>query len=320
MMTIAEAQLTKVADFLKTGKSNLTTRSGYPMFQDCDCDEFRVVGNKIFLGDQRSDSMPAAILIPSRRKGRKFELMNNADNTDCFVYSPETISMSFICLLRLATETVLPSVEAGSLLGDRQSRRGMKLFFESCKLLDATTDETRKGKKTDPAPTGFTWVDGRWHRPSTVLVLVDTGKRKFHALIGQDDDQYFGVELAGKPKTVTEAYRDLMPPDVQKAKFVYRQGEWFFIPVKKQDFPKEPYAVDDSSKLILPREDEQSNPHWLQYGARLDKDGNMWFYQPYKGTREVVFHDQHQALRVPQGYYRVYRNTAVRSVSVEGVD
>lgn len=62
----------------------------------------------------------------------------------------------------------------------------------------------------------------------------------------------FLVNLPKACKTISEAYEMLKPPEVKKAeragKAVLRQGEWFFIPVKK---PKEVKSKYNENEMLL---------------------------------------------------------------------
>ena len=61
-------------------------------------------------------------------------------------------------------------------------------------------------------------------------------------------------------------------------------------------------------------DDPDSNFHYLIGGEiRVSKDGKVYFRGGY------VEHDQHRALNL-RTWHTFYKNTAVRSVSVEGVD
>lgn len=202
-------------------------------------------------------------------------------------------------------------------------------LFQTFDIIDYTLDENRTLSRQeideleeDPLmainpPTGFTLVGDdhvtwKWHRPSSVL-FYDKTKRKTY-LLGQDDDQYFGCELAGNPKTVQEAFEDLTPKEVKKRKYK-RQGEWFGIELtdkESKDVVSYTETTDDNLELVLPLE-EGGNPHHLSAASIGLYKGNMAFLDP------VLDHEQHFKTSF-NGWTVFYENTAVRSVSVEGVD
>lgn len=193
-----------------------------------------------------------------------------------------------------------------------------KLATKELQLVDYTLDETKKltanekKKKRPIPPTGFTKVGDKWHRSGTVL-LYDT-KNKFSILVGQDEGTYFGCQLADNPKTVEKAFLSLMPAKIRNLEGVLRQGEWFAVPIDEKNIPK----VTDCilfDIIVLPIDDENSNYHRVESGAygRIGKDGTIYADSP------SVYHDEHQTLYC-EGWVYFVKNTAVRSVSVDGVD
>jgi len=180
-------------------------------------------------------------------------------------------------------------------------------------------------------PSGFTLIlqSGRYvfHQSATVVVRDNDYETPVYFLLGQDEETYFGCELTGKPQTVQEAFDDLVP-DEAKVPGTLRQGEWFAVPVKTKDVPKEEDCFaffDDSSgswnrdgdfNLFLPRQDPLSNKHYVGASGegRISPEGVF-----AKGA--TLRHDEHEDLGGDiNTWYTFYRNTAVRSVSVGGVD
>jgi hypothetical protein len=189
------------------------------------------------------------------------------------------------------------------------------------KPLTAEQKELKKSKKF-VAPSGWTVINNTLHRSATVLFKNhETGA---HYLVGQDEGTYFGCELKGTPRTIADAFQDLTPPEANVVG-VIRQGEWFMVPVDKSEVPtlEECIAVfDDESSgwsreanLALPVDDPNSNRHRLgAIDGRISAKG-VFALEP------TLFHEEHEQVDGKcRTWYTFYRNTAVRSVSVEGVD
>lgn len=202
------------------------------------------------------------------------------------------------------------------------------------RLLDYTVEETiaftakekilagdaKKAKQLKSPRLGFSRVGHRWHRASSVL-LHDTKTNKFF-VFGQDEGSYFGCELPKAAKTVQGAFDTLVPDAVREVPFV-RQGEWFFVPVDDKDVPATKdcalqfetgngYPVEDA--VFMPLETADSNRHHVCVAEGRVGPGGVVYVRD--GTAD---HDEHESV-VLTGWYAVYRNTAVRSVSQEGVD
>lgn len=157
------------------------------------------------------------------------------------------------------------------------------------------------------------------HKAGTVLIKYN----KTYFIMGFDDGQYFGCELpkvtaATAPKTIEEGLKLLQPKEVTKSNFIGRQGEWFMIkseiPVKDVPLNKRFSMCDDSyASCILPKDSMRSNDHAINADWFTLLDGDLHWYNV------VVFHDQHEEMK-SYGLVRFIKNTAVRSVSVNGVD
>lgn len=151
----------------------------------------------------------------------------------------------------------------------------------------------------------------RWHCTGTV-VLRDGD---MHILMGRDDDTYFGCELPEACSSVAEAIKCLTPVAAHQSSY-FRQGEWFMVPVNKDDVP----ALQDRvltfySEGVLPLDHPDSNEHTIctQEEGCVGKDGTVYVLN---GTLK---HEDHADLET-KGWYSIHRNTAVRSFSQEGVD
>lgn len=150
-----------------------------------------------------------------------------------------------------------------------------------------------------------------WHKASHLL--FQHGNKYY--LCGQDEGQYFGVELPEKVKTVEDAILSLMPKAIRNVRDVERQGEWFFVPVSKSEcltISDETHCM--AEHLILPFE-KGGNSHNITGGEIfISSTGKVYLSSCY------VCHDQHEELNLDAHWYTPIKNTAVRSVSQEGVD
>lgn len=166
---------------------------------------------------------------------------------------------------------------------------------------------------------GFTLINGpngkRYHRPSTVLIK-DTRKNGKSYILGQDEDTYFGCELPTHPRNVEGALKSLAPKSIRnKLDTIKRQGEWYVVPVNKNQVPKiENCIVTSSDEIALPIMDADSNRHMIDSrDIRVDKNGNIF---AHNGS---IVHDQHVDIKYT-GWHKFIQNTALRSFSEEGVD
>lgn len=200
------------------------------------------------------------------------------------------------------------------------------------KVLDVRPDETiemtakelkeyeRKGldykyvPKYHPPQAGFTVVyPGKWHRPATLLVYHSESRRTI--IFGQDEGSYFGCEVPGYPKTISDAFEALIPKELRGRKDLRRQGEWFFAPISKKAVPPvEKSLVTYVESFCLPVENEDSKSHVVDCSKmRLTKDGRIYVCDP------AVSHEDHDTLDL-EGWYTVHRNLAKQSFSEQGVD
>lgn len=173
------------------------------------------------------------------------------------------------------------------------------------------------------AEAGWTLLGGSspgWHRPSTVLLQNAINQKCY--ITGQDEGTYFGCELPHPCKTVQEAYEMLIPPEVKGKKY-RRQGEWFILPVSRENLPKfDQIAVEIRGGTTLPRENENSGLHNLERSPTttgwipniiVDKKGTFY------AENCTLNHPDHLPVYIT-GWVSFHRNTAVRSVSIEGMD
>lgn len=165
-----------------------------------------------------------------------------------------------------------------------------------------------------PPDKSYTIVDNVdtviWHKPASVVV-TDTDTKQCY-LFGQDEGQYFGVELPVSVSSVKEAFEVLVPKEAKGTDY-HRQGEWFLVPVSAKDVPDEKDCIITIEEYFnLPRENPDSLFHVVTSHETRILD------QIYSRNPNVT-HDEHHDLCL-KGWYTFHRNTAIRSVSVDGVD
>jgi hypothetical protein len=137
------------------------------------------------------------------------------------------------------------------------------------------------------------------------------GDRYF--VCGMDEGSYFVSELPKPAKTIGKAFRILKPHAVQEAEKkgieVKRQGEWFFIPQKKEDLPY--HKVKDELK-------SHSLPHHPDSAAhtvtRIFKGKGRIF------TKGFVRHSRHEhkPLNLGDQFHIAVKNTAIGNWSAQG--
>jgi hypothetical protein len=171
--------------------------------------------------------------------------------------------------------------------------------------------------KLKPPHPGYSLVGGDWHRSGGCL-FKDNQTSKCY-LFGQDDGTYFGCELSKTVATINEAFDSLIPDEV-RGKSYSRQGEWFIIEVSEKKLPRKEDRVANfkagttSEVVYLPVESEESNPHYINCTEGFAAtNGQIYACHPR------LLHADHPTV-TKDGWCTFYRNTAVRSVSQEGVD
>lgn len=263
-------------------------------------------------GEQCGVLVPATFLAKDTREkvgATRRLVIAGADGGDNFIIrssvGPTMIpSISFNCL--------------GELLG-RGSDGRMAMTKGRIVVLDFLPDERREltpkqkrmtnteRRKLQSPTAGFVLVGQSWHRSATVL--VKNAKTETRFLLGSDEGQYFGVELKGQPNTVDEAFLDLTP-EAARVAGTKRQGEWYAVPVEEAEVPESVGVIED---MVLKKDDPESNNHNLS--AYVIRIGNGVVF----AKNWELQHSQHVTLTA-KGWVKFLRNTAVRSVSEEGVD
>jgi hypothetical protein len=342
-----KSEFIHIDDFLETGKSNHLYK-GNPIFRDDEHGLYMLKdGFVYFLGvwqsksysaysppspsgweiDRHDDDEVVGVMIPGLYQGDAYFLLSNADNEEGEIDSKTEAmcSVSFQCLKRL----IFPNRKVDP---DAPAKDAMKIAISGeLEILDFVPDTSIKSTasvramwrdkgtqyiraNTESPAVGFTFLGGEWHRSATLVVRHN---EKTY-LLGQDEDTYFGCELQGSPETVQDAFTDLMPKSARNAKGVLRQGEWFAIPANK--VPALETCIAEFRTLDLPRPDGPESAVHRFTGCdagRIGRDGSIYV----SGGTLCHMNDDHEDLFIPKGEWRqIARNTAVRSVSVDGVD
>lgn len=260
------------------------------------------------------------------------------------------ISISFECLRRL----VCPVREHKSKSAHQKALEWVarRLADDTLHIEDATPDARvpRTGatsfaeREKCPGP-GFTWLVnsglnpaklGYWHRPAMALIADRRTENSY--LMGRDDNQYFGVQLPYHVASVEDAAQLLKPDAViqaeEEGRGVVRQGEWFVVQEPLSCFIEQLEETADrfaarrapsrlnaftqkAPELILPKQDPNSSDHVVTATHFfLNEDGAQCAYNG------VLTHsnDDHPPVRFSCTVVSFHENTALRSVSVEGVD
>lgn len=260
------------------------------------------------------DQGSCGVLLEGRAKKQKVILITDGDdggdNAAIVKDSSLLITVSYDCLSRL-TGIAKYNIESAIARGEI-----VLVDYSPDEEKNLTAAEKKEIKKSTPnlkPPIGFSLHYNKWHRACTAL-FEHKGKSY---LIGQDEGTYFGCELVDNPKTIPAAYKSLTPLEARK-KGVLRQGEWFAVPVPASKVPKEVDCFAVSMECVtMPLDHPDANTHTLTgSGEILFAPSGMFV----RGGRTLE-HDEHYALVLPKDkWYTFVKNTAVRSVSVDGVD
>lgn len=353
---LKQSQVTTIDEYLETGKSEHTAH-GHPILQDDDYCLLVVQHGVVYqIGDLEPDgdndvrcsfarlrsrlcdesgSRMLAAIVPARKNRSEFMLVRDGDEFNGGVCVNKKVSMttlSFQCLAEL-----LPDAR-GAEHAARQVGAG------KVSIVDCTADEIRpisaalkekikalKKKKVKnisdsirPPEAGMTLMlsgkNPHWHRSATVLLT--NGKQTY--LIGQDEGTYFGCELQDNPETIKGAYTSLTPPEARKAG-VKRQGEWFAVPVPSGKVPLDKDCLatcpDAGDQIVLPRQTMNDNMHTLRPLIGEPRGEVRIHASGVFATGCDLHHEEHDTVFLPKNrWYTFVRNTAVRSVSQEGVD
>lgn len=256
---------------------------------------FEVRKNCIFYDDF---STPVGIIVNKT-------VLVNADESEVsgYLYGYEDyVSISFRCMMRL--------------IFDKEDLKGFIKAVNKgeIKIEDMTADKFISGSKKKNPGKGYTYLQHikGWHISATVVFSYKT--RYF--ILGQDEGQYFGCELADECHTISQAYTSLIPKELRRTKNLMRQGEWFAYETKKK-IPTVDICLAIFSKIVLPKEKDGASHEICCNEGYIGLDGeifakNFSMYHP-NGEHEDLSSGNNK-------FYNFRRNTALKSVSVEGVD
>ena len=300
------------------------------------CHENILYVNEHPYGHKLSD--PVAIILPYKLPGIKepeyFHLLVNGDMEDSkgnFVITGAEVlegvyefpTISFQCLNQLAwcKETTIVAIANGTLeVIDFVPDNIKKINEKQAKILRIWRRKKNPGVFPLKTPRGYTWIsrigilgNGVWHQAASVLIYDHRNKKSY--LMGQDEDAYFGTELPSDAGSVQEAFELLVPDEAKNKIGVLRQGEWFAVPIPKCKVPQkledQIVELDYSQSCYLPHKE---NPHQLSADELIiGKDGGVY------ARNFMLIHDEHADLEAV-GWFTFHRNSAVRSVSVDGMD
>lgn len=172
-----------------------------------------------------------------------------------------------------------------------------------------------------------------WHKPASLLFSFEDQTY----LIGQDEGTFFGCEVEDNPRTITQAYKSLIPEEIRNCRNLIRQGEWFLKRINKSERPTLEEVKAFGMEVILPIDDVNSNTHTIRGFSFITEDGIYVstccqnYLQSFGGDFMNIRleHDEHEPIIIEcvdtdgnyvDKWFKIYKNTAVRSVSVEGVD
>jgi hypothetical protein len=288
----------------------------------------------------------SGVIVPSTVTGQEFMLLINGDGDGEYVVEPKAAelatTLSFDCIAELLSPRGHKVLIGLSRLRE-YNKAARQVAERKLRVVAVTSDETRqlaaaaKSQLSEllkkripwnkarleikPPEAGLTLVGGtlnaaKWHRSATILLT--NGTKTF--LIGQDEGTYFGCELGDNPKSVKAAYESLMPAAARNKTGVYRQGEWFAIPVPAKSVPAAETCLavcEEDDSISFPKDHPDSNSHTLAVDSGEVRIGTSGIF----ATGSSLDHSEHATLRLPKKQWFTFaRNTARRSVSQQGVD
>lgn len=339
-------------DLLKTGKTNIAYGNNYVFYHD---DTWFTSKNgvncKVFFGlwkllnkkHHPISHTPSYVLLPGDKKQKLFIVINADDDAYHIDVDPayKQLSISFNCLSQFYVRKTSKSA-----IADRNLERkhvytcAEKLANGIVKIVDYEVDkrieltatqkraiikkmtlhQAKKYLKNAPE-VGYTYIynyndGGYWHKSSTTLMYDTEANISF--IFGQDEGTYFACQLVDNPKTVQEAYLSLQPKEVRGTDSK-RQGEWFFLKTEKPDISECSLEIADefavSVNISLNRESLDSAKHSITSEHIVVKGNSVYALNP------ILKHENGDHVDVSEtGWVKFCRNTAVFSVSAEGVD
>lgn len=321
----ANINLTKFDEFLKTKKSKHINSSGEHIVGDnFTAMSIKRVKSDMFMIDISGTELKfqrlEAILMYFKEKPHI--ILNGDDqfiNINDYCKFQNVSTMSLICIEHMFNFK-------------KKSQILKHLISGKIKILDSNGDKFINKTKCNKSPgLGFSLIfrgtKRVWHKAGNTCFKDE--KNNFY-IMGQDEGSYFCSQLPKiQKKTLTceEALKLLAPKESKTSSL--RQGEWFFIEVSEKKVPKIHECIafgkytnnadeDYSSRICLPVESDDSNAHILDGEIRINKNGEI-FVKNFE-----LYHIDHKTLYSPaekkKQWYKIVRNNAVRSVSVQGVD
>ena len=297
--------------FREDGKSDLMNGRN-PVVQDDYNDCFEVRNGLLYHLDFVGDVTGPFSAVLLRNKDKNLILNGDEGSVRFSVHGKsktykKSITISFECLSRFYDTT--------------PEQVAQWLVDGSLQLVDYTKDMYKTLENGSSPGFGYTrmgYLNGktRWHRPASALFYDKD--IKFSIVMGMDEGSYFGCVLQDNPKTVNDAFKSLIPTAAKGKKF-RRHGEWFLVPVKAPPSVENRILESDeilSEVINLGRDDEDSSKHFVS-AKKIVVGSDMVVYADSPTIRHENM--DHADISV-YGWTAFYRNTAIRSFSVRGVD
>lgn len=314
-----------------SGKSNTLGWNGF-QFRQIKSDIVKFAGIEVFQGDSNrgalkdNDDFDLLIAVVKNKNivilngdDRSFgETRDARDGDGIFTISFECLKQMF----KLKSQwQVIKELASGNIqIVDFSKDECIKLSAKDRRQIKESKGDKNKIRAIKPPEFGFSLVGtALWHRAA--WICFKDKKNNFY-IMGQDEGSYFCSQLPNvfKTQNITwrQALRALMPKEAGHD--TPRQGEWFMVKVNDKNIPSLVDCItfnnSESNNLVLPIDHEDANWHELiTYQFRISKNGTIY-------TRGFILrHSGHANIERDQdSWYKIVRNTAVRSVSVQGVD
>ncbi len=297
----------------------------------------------------RMESMPAAVILNNASKRCKDKLPNskiflliNADEDTDFRPEIGLVELGLNGYPVVSFECIHEMLDTGSKYSLEDTINA--LTNGRLKIIDFQPDKTIPLAKSEkqivnrcinkggykhnygliPPELGYTVVklEGVWVWHMTGAVLLYDTEIDASYLFGQDEGTYFGCHICDNPKSVAQAFQGLIPKEIWNRDYLLRQGEWFVVPVAEEEVPKfadcsgmASHTNSYSSCFWLPVLSDDDNHHDVKsHDIRVSKIDGLVYAKDMQ-----LEHNDHANVSY-EGWCKFVRNTAIRSVSQEGVD
>jgi len=254
---------------------------------------------------------PACAVSTKTKKGKEIVLYN-ADSEESNINRTETLSVSFDCIAMLVGKNGQAAIDKITVIEATKDETIYPIDDKRIKNIKIYKEYETQKLKISPPEFGFNlqFYSGKayWHRTGSCLF---TYNKKYY-LVGRDEDTYFGVELPSKANSLNDAYRILIPKELLKRTDWKRQGEWYIVPVDETKVPAKS-ALTILQSIGLPIDDPDSNIHEVIAERYVFNKNELY------ALNGSLNHDEHNDITW-KGWATFMKNTAVRSVSVDGVD